>query len=71
MLAAPELKVAPVVSVGFQCGGGLGCGNEGPRLLDEFFEAGGFRAKRINMGLHGGFPFGMEAHVCRIPGGRN
>ena len=40
---APGLEVAPIVSVSLQCGGGFGRGDEGLRLLDQFFKAGCFR----------------------------
>ena len=39
MFAAPGLEVAPVISVCLECGGSLGCGNEGLRLLDQFLDA--------------------------------
>ena len=68
MLAAPGLEVAPVISVSLQCGGGLGCGNEGLRLLDQFFKAGGFRDKSAGVRLHGGFPF-KKTQVCGVPRG--
>ena len=57
VLAAPGLEVAPVISVSLESGGGLGRGNEGLRLLDEFLKAVGFRDKSIGRRLHGGFPF--------------
>lgn len=56
VITAPGLEVTPVVSVSLECRGGLGCGNEGLRLLDEFFETRWFRDKSMNMRMHGGFP---------------
>ena len=57
VIAAPGLEVAPVISVSLQCGGGLGCGNEGLGLLDQFLKAGGFRDKRIYMEVAWGISF--------------
>ena len=39
MSTAPGLEVAPVVSISLQCGGGLGYGNVGLRLLNQFLDA--------------------------------
>lgn len=66
-ITAPGLEVAPVVSVSLHRGWGLGRGNEGFRLLDQFFKAGGFSGKGMHMRLHG-LPFGGAAHVGPIPG---
>ncbi len=70
VLAAPGLEVAPVISVSLECGGGLGCGDEGLGLLDQFFKAGCFRDKRIYMRLH--WDFLSKRHRCaEFRGGRN
>ena len=70
MITAPGLEVAPVVSVSLQCGGGLGCGNEGLRFLDQLLDAWHLRGQRACTRRHG-LPFGREAHVGHIPGDRN
>ena len=67
MRAAPGLEVAPVISISLECGGGLGRGNEGLRLLDQFLETGWFRGKGIHLRLHG-FPF-KKTQVCGVPRG--
>jgi hypothetical protein len=65
VITAPGLEVAPVISVSLESGWGFGCGDEGLRLLDQFFKAGCLRGKKMNMWMHG-VPI-KEAQLCGIP----
>ena len=70
VLTAPGLEVAPVVSISLECGGGLGCGNEGLGLLDQFFNGDGLRDKGVGVRLH--VDFLSRRHRCaEFRGDRN